>query len=201
MNKSCQIFILTLFAAVPAAAEIDTLNSGRSLGLEFAPGVMGSLSFMQAGVTLPTIGSSFQIGIKARMCSSLTWATFIDQETGEQASFHPVAAAGIVSFGGSGPIMHGFMRPYGATDILVGYTFTPYDDLIYDCGNLVGPNITFGVFGYFGLELFTSNRMAVFLDAGGGFKTLKPEEENVYAIAASWLGSGFGFKMGIRFYP
>jgi hypothetical protein len=196
------LVIATLLIAVPAAADMDTENLGRSIGLEFAPGMMGSLSFMQVGVTLPTIGKSFQIGIKGRMLSSLTWATFINQETEEQASFHPVTAAGIISFGGSGPIMHGFMRPYGATDILAGYTFTPYDDLIYDCGNLVGPNLTFGVFGYFGLEMFTSDRMSVFLDAGGGFKTLKPEdEENIYAIAASWLGSGFGLKMGIRFYP
>jgi hypothetical protein len=202
MKKALLVIVVMTLAAVPAAAEIDTLNAGRSLGLEFAPGMMGSLSFMQAGVTLPTIGKSFQIGIKARMCSSLTWATFINQETGEQASFHPVTAAGVISFGGSGPILHGFMRPYGATDILAGYTFTPYDDLIYGTGNLIGPNLTFGIFGYFGLELFTSDRLAVFLDAGGGFKTLKPEDdENVYAIAASWLGSGFGLKMGMRFYP
>lgn len=192
----------TLLIAAPAAADTDTEDLGKSLGLEFAPGMMGSLSFMQAGVTLPTLGSSFQIGIKGRMCSSLTWATFINQETGEQASFHPVTAAGVISFGGSGPILHGAVRPYGATDILLGYTFSPYDNLIYGTGNLVGPNLTFGVFGYFGLELFTSDRMAVFLDAGGGFKMLKPEDsENIYAIAASWLGSGFGIKMGIRFYP
>jgi len=203
IKKSIGIGAITVLLIVPSVmAEMDTDNLGRSLGLEFAPGMMGSLSFMQAGITLPTIGSSFQIGIKGRICSSLTWATFINQETGEQASFHPVTAAGVISFGGSGPILHGAVRPYGATDILAGYTFSPYDNLIYGTGNLVGPNLTFGVFGYFGLELFTSDRMAVFLDAGGGFKMLKPEDsENIYAIAASWLGSGFGIKMGIRFYP
>lgn len=201
MKKTLSITVMILFTAVSVSAEID-MNTGRSLGLEFAPGMMGSLSFMQVGITLPTIGSSFQIGIKARILSSLTWATFIDQESGEQASFHPVTAAGVVSFGGSGPIVHGFLRPYGATDILAGYTFTPYDNLIYGTGNLVGPNVTVGVSGYFGLETFTSDRLSVFLDAGGGFKAVKPaDEENIYAIAANWLGSGFGLKMGIRFNP
>ncbi|MQY71612.1 hypothetical protein GH141_06765, partial [bacterium] len=114
----------TLLVAAPATGSIDTTKVGKSLGLEFAPGMMGSLSFMQVGVNLPTIGKSFQIGIKGRMCSSLTWATFIDQETGLEASFHPVTAAGVISFGGSGPIIHGAVRPYGATDILLGYTFS-----------------------------------------------------------------------------
>lgn len=201
-----RIFLIALLALLviflPVSAQIDTLKAGRTLGLEFAPGVMGGLSFMQAGVTLPTIGKSFQIGIKGRMCSSLTWCTFIHSETGELVSFHPVVAAGVVSFGGSGPILYGKLRPYGATDIIVGYSFTPYDDLVYGCGNLIGPNLTLGVTGYFGIELFTSERLAMFLDAGGGFKTLKPEdEENLYAIASSWIGSGFGLKMGIRFYP
>lgn len=192
---------LSLFLTSDSYA-YDTSKLGRTLGLEFAPGVMGGLSFMQAGVTLPTIGKSFQIGIKARMCSSLTWCTFIHEETGEHVSFHPVVAAGVVSFGGSGPILYDKLRPYGAMDLIVGHSFTPYDDLVYHTGNLIGPNLTFGITGYFGMELFTSERMSMFLDAGGGFKTLKPEDKNnLYAIASSWIGSGFGLKMGIRFYP
>ena len=40
----------------------------------------------------------------------------------------------------------------------------------------------------------------VFLDAGGGFKSLIGDKQNPYVVASSWLGSGFGIKMGMRFY-
>lgn len=203
MNRISLIVLLALLAAfLPAAAQIDTLNAGRSLGFELGVGVMGGLSFIEAGVSMPTIGSSFKLGLKSRMCSSLTWCTFIHEETGEQVSFHPVVAAGVLSFGGSGPILYEKMRPYGGMDLMLGHSFTPYDNLVYHCGNRIGPNLTFGITGCFGIELFTSERMSMFWDAGGGFKSLKSKDkENLYAIASSWIGSGFGMKTGMKFYP
>jgi hypothetical protein len=199
-SRNFMIFIALMIAVLASNSYArDADNMGRTLGLEFAPGMMGGLSLMQAGVTLPTIGKSFQIGLKARYMSAFTWCTFIDPRTGEQVSFHPVAAAGVISFGGSGPILRENgcvtgLRPYGMMDILAGYSFTPYDDMIYHTGNLIGPNLTFG--------LFTSGRLSIFLDAGGGFKTLHTDnKDNPYAISSSWIGSGFGLKMGIRFYP
>jgi len=56
------------------------------------------------------------------------------------------------------------------------------------------------VLGYFGIELFTTPRMSVHLDAGGGFKSVSGDNGNQYLIASSWLGSGFGIRMGMRFY-
>lgn len=36
---------------------------------------------------------------------------------------------------------------------------------------------------------------------GGGFKSLLVEDRtNAYAVASSWLGSGFGIQMGSSFY-
>ena len=42
--------------------------------------------------------SSVFLGLKARIMSSLTWATFIHQK-GESVSFHPVVVAGVLSCG------------------------------------------------------------------------------------------------------
>ena len=53
-----------------------------SFGFKYANGTMGSFSFFQAGVVFPKINNSFSIGLSARICSSLTWATFINMGCG-----------------------------------------------------------------------------------------------------------------------
>jgi hypothetical protein len=174
---------------------------GKSLGLEFSMGTQGILSFGEIGVRLPMIGASSYIGLKARMLSSLTWATFTNMQTGDSVSFHPDVIGGVVSFGGVSPMIHGAVRMYGQSDLLLGYSFMPWDSAIYGVGNLVGDNLTFAIWGCFGLELFTAKSLSVFLDAGGGFKTVFGDRQNLYVVASSWLGSGFGIKMGMRFYP
>ena len=89
---------------------------------------------------------------------------------------------------------------YGAMDLLLGYSFTPYDSLIYGTGNLIGKNLTFALWGYYGIEIFNAEKISYYLDTGGGFKSLKGDKSNLYVIASSWLGSGFGMKIGMRFY-
>ncbi len=138
--------------------------------------------------------------MKARLLSSLTWATFINMQTGDSVSFHPDVIGGVVSFGGVSPMIHDMLRMYGQSDILLGYSFMPWDSAIYGVGNLIGDNLTFAIWGCFGLELFTAKSLSVFLDAGGGFKTVFGDKQNPYVVASSWLGSGFGIKMGMRFY-
>ena len=146
------------------------------------------------------IGGGFSVGVKARMLSSLTWATFINQKTLEAVSFHPDVIGGVLSFGGCSPLLYGLLRMYGGSDILLGWSFTPWDSALYGVGNLIGDNLTYAFWGYFGFELFTAPTIAVFLDAGGGLKSLAGDKTNPYATASSWLGSGFGIKMGMRFY-
>ena len=172
----------------------------NSLGLEFSIGMQGILSFQEIGVRLPMIGDSFFIEVKARLLSSLTWATFINMQTGDTVSFHPDVIGGVVSFGGVSPMIHDMLRMYGKSDILLGYSFMPWDSALYGVGNLIGDNLTYAIWGCFGFELFTAPSLSVFLDAGGGFKSLAADRTNPYVIASSWLGSGFGIKMGMRFY-
>ena len=174
--------------------------TGRSLGVEAAMGMQGIFSFEEVGVRLPMIGESFFIGVKARLLSSLTWATFIDMRTGASVSFHPDVISGVVSFGGTSPMLFDAFRMYGQTDLLLGYSFTPWDSAIYGVDNLIGDNLTFAVYGCFGIELFTAKSLSVFLDAGGGFKSVIGDKSNPYVIGSSWLGSGFGLKMGMRLY-
>ena len=202
-KSACRFAIIICVSLVAAGLawgdNAENRHSG-SMAFEYANGTMGTFSFFQAGVVFPKINDSFAIAVSARMCSSLTWATFIHMETEEAVSFHPVMAAGIVSFRGNSPPIYDVLIMYGGTDLLVGYTFTPYDSLIYGTGNLVGNNVTFGVIGYFGFEVMTSPKMSFFTEAGGGFKTLSGDDTNPYVIGVSWLGSGFSYRSGLRFY-
>ena len=200
MKRSMRVVVAVLLAACLGTPVFADGEKGNSLGLEFSIGTQGILSFQEIGVRLPMIGDSFFIDVKARLLSSLTWATFINLQTGDTVSFHPDVIGGVVSFGGVSPMIHDMLRMYGKSDILLGYSFMPWDSAIYGVGNLIGDNLTFAIWGCFGLELFTAKSLSVFLDAGGGFKTVFADKQNLYVVASSWLGSGFGIKMGMRFY-
>jgi hypothetical protein len=112
-----------------------------------------------------------------------------------------MVASGVLSFGGVSPLLYGAVRMYGGTDLLLGYSFMPYDSAIYEVPNLIGDNLTFAILGYFGFEFFTAPRLSMFIDAGGGYKSMFGDKSNPYVIASAWLGSGFAFRMGLRFYP
>jgi hypothetical protein len=167
---------------------------------EVGIGTQGILSYEELGVRLPVGSKGLAVAAKARLLSSLTWATFINRSTGEAVSFHPDVVGGVLSFGGSSPLLSETFRVYGGTDALVGYSFTPWDSVIYGTGNLIGANLTVAVLGYFGIEVFTTPSLSVCLDAGGGLKSLIGDKSNPYAVASSWLGSGFGIRMSLRVY-
>jgi hypothetical protein len=181
-------------------AAVGQAALGDTLGFEFGIGMQGAFSYMEAGVVLPKIAGSLFLSLKARAMSSFTWATFINQQTNESVSFHPVVVGGVLSFGGYSPVVRDFIRMRGSADILLGWSFTPYDSLIYKVGNLIGDNLTFAILGSFGMEIFTSDTLSVSIDAGGGYRSLFGDKKNPYVIASSWLGSGFGTRMGMRFY-
>jgi hypothetical protein len=173
---------------------------GASWALEASAGTQGILSFEEVGVRLPLIGGSCFIGLSARLLSSLTWATFTNLRTGATVSFHPDVVGGVVSFGGVSPMFHDTFRMYGQSDLFLGYSFMPWDSAIYGVGNLIGDNLTYAVWGCYGVEVFTAPSVALFVSFGGGFKSMAGEKSNPYVIASSWLGSGFGIRSGLRFY-
>jgi hypothetical protein len=181
--------------AAASPAEVD-----RAVSLELGMGMQGIMSFEEAGIRIPMGSNGFSIALSARFLSSLTWATFTNLGTGSSVSFHPDAAAGVVSFGDASPLQYGILRAHGAAEILLGYSFTPWDSAICGLPNLVGPNITFALTGTFGLELFTAPKVSICLDAGGGWKSIVGDKANPYVIAGSCLGSGFDIRMGMRFY-
>jgi len=197
-RHAASALLLALCLAVPVHG--DGAAFARTAALEIGIGTQGIFSYEEIGLRLPMFGKSFFVALKARFLSSMTWATFIDLRTGESVSLHPDVVGGIVSFGGYSPGFRDDLRAYGGCDILIGYSFTPWDSAIYGTGNLIGNNLTFAILGYAGIELFTSPRMAVYLDAGGGFKSMFGDKTNPYVIASSWLGSGFGIRTGMRFY-
>ena len=202
MKRIFFLVLLLMSMSIPAFSQTDTAETqkGKNLNFEITTGLQGSLSFFQLGVNLPQFIDHFVIGIKFREMSSLTWATFIDEQTKESVSFHPVVLGGVICFGGTGDLVFNLFRQYGSCEILMGYSFTPYDDRIYHTGNLIGSNTTFGIFGTYGLEFFTKDKFSVFIESGGGLKTIKGDEDNQYVIASSWLGSGITFRMGAKIY-
>ena len=177
--------------------EITPQHGGA--GLEFSTGIQGIMSFFQVGFLFPRADNNLFFDLKLKYMSSLTWATYID-ENNNAVSFHPAVVGGAFSFGGYSPLFYKCVRVYGGADIFLGYSFTPYDSAIRGTGNLIGDNLTFALLGFFGLEFFTSDRISLILDAGGGYKSLIGDKSNQYAIASGWLGSGFGIKMGMRYY-
>jgi hypothetical protein len=172
---------------------------GDKVGFEVSTGIQGIMSFFQLGLLFPRTDNNLFFDLKVKYMSSLTWATYIDEDN-NAVSFHPSVIGGAFSFGGYSPLFYDCVRVYGGMDVFLGYSFTPYDSAIRQTGNLIEDNLTYALLGFFGLEFFTSKHISMILDAGGGFKSLIGNKSNQYVIASSWLGSGFGIKMGIRYY-
>ncbi len=178
----------------------DVEYAGKKMNLDISTGFQGSLSFGQVGINLPQFIDNFVVGFKFRGMSSTNWTTFIHEETKQSVSFHPVVMAGVITLGGTNQFAGDAFRVFGNCELLVGYTFTPYDNMVYKCGNLVGDNITLGFFGTFGLEYFSSKISSVYIESGGGLKTIKGDKDSQYVIAAAWQGSGATIRMGTRIY-
>lgn len=194
------ILTTTIVCYAQAQEAYDTKITGDKLNLEITTGLQGVLSFAQFGINLPQFIPHFLIGFKFRGMSCLTWATYIDENTKDSVSFHPVTISGILSVGGTSDFFLERIRTYGALEILIGHTFTPYDDAFNNSGNLVGDNLTAGIFGIYGVEFFSSKNVSLYIESGGGFKTIKGDKNNQYLLAASWLGSGVTFRMGAKIY-
>jgi hypothetical protein len=194
-----RVLVLATLLVCVAVSGVSAIPGG-SLGITIGAGIAGSMSYFEVGVMLPKINDRLFVDVKLRWMSSITWVTFVNMETSETVSFHPVVVGAVVSVGTVGPLTNDEFRVYGGTDILFGYSFTPYDSLAYGVGNLIPPNLTFGVWGHFGFDYFTSDTSSIYVQSGGGFKSLLVEDKaNAYAVASSWLGSGFGIQMGSRF--
>lgn len=196
MKRVAIVTVVFVLVCVGAFAQ-----AGNGLGFEFGAGIAGSLSYFEIGLSMPKISETVFVDLKARWMSATNWVTFVNMQTSETVSFHPVVVGGVISVGTVGPLVDDELRVYGGTDLLLGYSFTPYDSLAYGVGNLIPPNLTFGVFGHFGFEYFLSDKSSLYVQSGGGFKSMLVEEKtDAYAVASSWLGSGFGVQMGSHFY-
>ena len=196
MRRFCSVLVGLVFAGMAGAQ-----SPGNGIGIQLGTGIAGSMSYFEVGLLLPKINERVFINVKARAMSAITWTTFVNKDTKETASFHPVVVGGSIGVGSVGPPVNDELRMYGGSDLFLGYSFTPYDSLFYGIGNLIPPNLTFAVWGYFGFEYFTSPSSSFFVQAGGGFKSLWVEDkQDVYAVASSWLGSGFGIQMGSNIY-
>jgi hypothetical protein len=202
-KKYLLVLIAVLFFAsampVRAADLIPNNDPGNSFAFSFGTGIQGIFSMFEAGMKFPKINKSMTLSVNGRWLSSLTWATYIKNDS-EYVSFHPSVIGGAVSIGGSSPMLRDVFKPYGAFEVLLGYSFTPWDNLINHTGNLIGKNLTFALTGYFGLEVFPSDRISIFFEAGGGFKSLFGDKQNLYVIGSGWLGSGVTARMGVNFY-
>ena len=198
MNR--KLFLIILFLVLLSAA-LSAQPAGTGWGWQIGTGINGSLSYFETGIMFPRINDTVFINAKVKAMSAITWTNFTNMETGETVSFHPVVVGGCLTVGGGSRLIEDIFKVYGGTDIFLGFSMTPYDSFFYGVGNLFPQNLTFGVWGHFGLEFFTSETSSIFIQSGGGYKSLITEEkENPYAVAGSWLGSGFCFEMGTNIY-
>ena len=192
---------VVFFLLVILISGLSAQSEGTGWGWQFGTGISGSLSYFETGIMFPRINETVFINAKLRAMSAITWTSFTNMNTDESVSFHPVVLGGLISLGGGSPLIADLIKVYGGADFFLGHSMTPYDSLFYEVDNLFPPNLTFGIWGHFGLEFFTSENTAVFIQSGGGFKSMIVEEKtNPYAVAGSWLGSGFGIAMGSNIY-
>ena len=201
MKKTILLSLLIISNVIAFPQASDSISTKRNIGFEISTGLQGSLSFAQIGVNYSPSKYNFRIGVKFREMSSITWVTFIDMETKESVSFHPFILAGILTMGGSSMQWKNNFRVYGYSEILIGHSSTPYDSYFYDEPNLIGKNVTYGIFGLFGIEFLASKRMSLFIESGGGYKSMAVDDEkNQYVIASGWIGSGVTLRMGTIIY-
>ncbi len=198
MKKKLVMIIIFL---ILMSSVLGAQTTGTGWGWQIGTGINGSLSYFETGIMFPRINETVFINVKIKAMSAITWTNFTNMETGESVSFHPAVVGGCITMGGGSRLIEDFFKVYGGTDIFLGYSLTPYDSFFYKVGNLFPSNLTFGVWGHFGLEFFTSENSSVFIQSGGGYKSLITEEKtNPYAVAGSWLGSGFCVEMGTNIY-
>jgi len=192
--------LLLLATTVCIASSTGAAVPADGFGITVGAGLAGSMSYFEIGVMLPKINGTVFVDVKLRWMSSITWVTFVNMDTSETVSFHPVVVGAVVSVGSIGPLLDDSFRVYGGSDFLLGYSFTPYDSVAYGVSNLIPPNLTYGIWGHFGFDYFTSDTSSIYIQSGGGYKGLFVEDKkNAYAVASSWLGCGFGIEMGSRF--
>ena len=98
---------------VCVAASGASAIPGNGFGLQIGAGIAGSMSYFEVGVMLPKIDDKLFIDVKARWMSSITWVTFVNMETSETVSFHPVVVGAVVSVGTVGPLVNDEFRVYG----------------------------------------------------------------------------------------
>jgi hypothetical protein len=199
LKKPSLLLITAMLLASAAIAFPARSEPGTAFGLEFGAGIQGIFSMFEAGVAFPKLNRNFGIALRARYLSSLTYATYIDS-AGKYVSFHPCVVGGALAMGGRSPVYRDLLRAYGTFELMLGHSFTPWDDFVAHTGNLTGRNLTYIASGVCGLELFTSRRTAIFLETGGGFKSIKGDKGNRYVQAGAWLGSGVTARMGGNLY-
>lgn len=201
MKKSILLSLLMISSFIAYSQASDSISTKRNLGFEITTGLQGSMSFAQIGAKYSPSKHNFWIGLKFREMSSITWVTFIHMETNESVSFHPFILAGIITMGGSSMQWKDNFKVYGYSEILIGHSSTPYDSYFYNVSNLIGKNVTYGIFGVFGIEFLASKRTSLFIESGGGYKSMVvPDKKNQYAVACGWIGSGVTLRMGTTIY-
>ena len=76
--------------------------------------------------------------------SATNWVTWYDRKRDRLVSLHPVVVGGTLYVGGVSDLHGDLIRSYGGFEVLLGHSFTPYDNLFYGEGNQIGRNVTIG---------------------------------------------------------
>ena len=165
---------------------------GDEVCFEISGGQQGIYSQATLGIFTPRIKNFFRVGFKFNFSGSQIYLLTYKKDTNDLIKHAPMIVGGNLVFNFSSPLLFNFMRIYGNTEFLFGWTFNGAVNY--------GSNFTFGGFGYGGIEFYTSKYAALFIEAGGGSIYGFSIDKNQYIADNPWAGSGFGIKLGTRIY-
>jgi hypothetical protein len=175
---------------------------GREFAFEFSGGLSGVYTQFNVGILFPKIKNSMIIGLGVNTLVSLIPMIKFDKTKDDINSYFYSIISVYFKFGGTSPLFFNFIRVYGYGEFIIGARIQNQEMDIYK-NNVT---ISFGGFGFGGIEFYTSRWCAIFIEAGGGyigFVTL--ENENVKDIKNVKVetengSNGFAFNIGVKIF-
>ena len=171
---------------------VQKVQWGEEASFEIAAGQQGVYSQAILGIYTPRIKNVFRMGFKTVFSSSQIYMLTYQKNTNDLVKHSPLIISGNLSFNVSSPLFFNFIRVYGTTEFLFGWTFNPVENY--------GINFSFGGFGYGGIEVYTSKYSCLFIEAGGGAIYTFNDKSNQYLTENEWAGAGFAIRLGTRIF-
>lgn len=178
-------------ATAPAAAELVT---GPGMGLDVSVGLIGVYAPVNVGVIFPKLGERVHLGLRATWAMPAVTVAHDNAAGTEVVSYLPWIVTGGLFVNAGSHVIRQLLRVYFGAELYAGTTFAT-------APGLIGPNVTVGVNVFGGLELYISQRFAMFLEGGAsGLFTILVGDPGELGDMTQHGGTGFFLRFGPRFF-